>query len=112
MKTIYRLSLLLTLPFLTPTLSKANGIGDRNPGRNQQISPGRDREIRMERHRFERAEEAKYLRDRYGAGDQDGPRAPLDGGISLLLAAGIGLGVKKAAQRRKARKENGIDVAS
>lgn len=104
MKTIYRLPLLLTLPFLTPTLSKANGIGDH--------SPGRDREIRMERAHHERAEEAKYLREHYGAGgDQDGPRAPLDGGISLLLAAGIGLGVKKAAQRKKARKENGIDVA-
>ena len=25
----------------------------------------------------------------------DGPRAPIDGGISLLLAAGIGFGVKK-----------------
>jgi hypothetical protein len=108
MKTIYRLFLLLALPFLTPTLSKANGIGDRGT---VDHNPGRDREIRMERHRFERAEEAKYLREHYGAGDQEGPRAPLDGGISLLLAAGIGLGVKKAAQRKKARKENAIDVA-
>jgi len=96
MKTIYRLFLLLTLPFLTPSLSKANGIGDR--------SPGRDREIRMERARHERAEEARYLREHYGAGgDQDGPRAPLDGGISLLLAAGIGLGVKKSGPKEKSK---------
>jgi hypothetical protein len=30
-----------------------------------------------------------------------GPAAPLDGGISLLLAAGIGLGIKKAKDRYK-----------
>ena len=30
-----------------------------------------------------------------------GPAAPIDGGISLLLAAGIGLGVKKARDRYK-----------
>ena len=30
-----------------------------------------------------------------------GPTAPIDGGISLLLAAGIGLGMKKMADRKK-----------
>jgi len=30
-----------------------------------------------------------------------GASAPLDGGISLLLAAGIGLGLKKAARKNK-----------
>ncbi len=39
--------------------------------------------------------------DHDGQGN-DGNRAPLDGGLSLLLAAGIGLGVKKAAQRKNA----------
>jgi hypothetical protein len=29
------------------------------------------------------------------------PSAPIDGGISLLLAAGIGLGIKKARSRHK-----------
>jgi hypothetical protein len=29
-----------------------------------------------------------------------GPTAPIDGGISLLLAAGIGLGMKKMADRK------------
>ena len=31
----------------------------------------------------------------------DGGTAPLDGGISLLLAAGIGLGIKKARARKQ-----------
>ena len=31
-----------------------------------------------------------------------GPTAPIDGGISLLLAAGIGLGMKKMANRKNA----------
>ena len=30
-----------------------------------------------------------------------GGTAPLDGGISLLLAAGIGLGIKKARARKQ-----------
>jgi hypothetical protein len=32
-------------------------------------------------------------------GNAAGPTAPIDGGISLLLAAGIGLGMKKMANR-------------
>jgi hypothetical protein len=32
-------------------------------------------------------------------GNAGGPTAPIDGGISLLLAAGIGLGMKKMADR-------------
>jgi hypothetical protein len=32
-------------------------------------------------------------------GNSGGPTAPIDGGISLLLAAGIGLGMKKMANR-------------
>jgi hypothetical protein len=35
-------------------------------------------------------------------GDPGDPRAPLDGGLSLLLAAGIGLGVKKAFGKKNA----------
>ncbi len=33
------------------------------------------------------------------------PDAPIDGGISLLVAAGVGYGVKKARDSRKAKKE-------
>jgi hypothetical protein len=106
MKQIRNHGLLLILLFLTLSLSSnANGIGDH--------SPGRERERRFERARYERAVEARYLREHYGSrgDDPQGPQAPLDGGISLLLAAGIGLGVKKVAQRKKARKEKMTDVA-
>jgi hypothetical protein len=41
----------------------------------------------------------------------DGGSAPLDGGLSLLLAAGIGLGVKKMRDRNRALKEKNIDTA-
>lgn len=39
-----------------------------------------------------------------GFGDFTGdnePEAPIDGGVSLLLAAGIGYGIKKLNDRRK-----------
>jgi hypothetical protein len=39
-----------------------------------------------------------------------GGTAPLDGGISLLLAAGIGLGMKKARAARKANQQKSIDI--
>lgn len=33
--------------------------------------------------------------------DPDDPLCPIDGGLSLLIAAGIGLGAKKAYDRKK-----------
>lgn len=33
--------------------------------------------------------------------DPDDPACPIDGGIGLLIAAGIGLGAKKAYQQQK-----------
>ena len=33
--------------------------------------------------------------------DPDNPPCPIDGGLSLLIAAGIGLGAKKAYKRKK-----------
>jgi hypothetical protein len=44
------------------------------------------------------------------AGGNNGGTAPLDGGISLLLAAGIGLGMKKARAARKANQQKSIDI--
>lgn len=35
-----------------------------------------------------------------------GPDAPIDGGVSLLLAAGVGYGVKKYRDARKATGKN------
>jgi hypothetical protein len=39
-----------------------------------------------------------------------GGSAPIDGGLSLLLAAGLGLGVKKAIGRNKASKQDNNDT--
>ena len=53
----------------------------------------------------------KHNKDnKFGDGDMDkdskkGSSVPIDGGISLLLAAGVGLGVKKVAARRKLKKQ-------
>ena len=45
-------------------------------------------------------------------GGNGGGTAPLDGGISLLLAAGIGLGMKKVRASRKANQQKSIDTGS
>ena len=37
----------------------------------------------------------------YGAGSGDPESAPIDGGLSLLVAAGVGYGAKKLKERRK-----------
>ena len=39
-----------------------------------------------------------------------GENAPIDGGLSLLLAAGLGLGVKKAIGKNKASKQDNNDT--
>jgi hypothetical protein len=44
-------------------------------------------------------------------GDPGDPRAPLDGGLSLLLAAGIGLGVKKAFRKNKIQPVEETDIS-
>ena len=36
----------------------------------------------------------------YGAGGGDPENAPIDGGLSLLVAAGVGYGAKKLKERR------------
>jgi hypothetical protein len=39
-----------------------------------------------------------------GGCDGQDPNCPIDGGVSLLIAAGIGLGAKKAYQERHKKK--------
>jgi len=34
------------------------------------------------------------------------PSAPIDGGLSLLIAAGAGYGVKRLSEKRKQKEEN------
>lgn len=43
-------------------------------------------------------------------GSGNGQSAPLDGGLSLLLAAGIGLGAKKANQMRKTSRQRNSEI--
>lgn len=45
-----------------------------------------------------------------GNGNGSGQSAPLDGGLTLLLAAGIGLGVKKASNMRKASRQANSEI--
>ena len=65
----------------------------------------RDRDSRSDRENdaYAREHSESHGGDHRGD-DGNGSRVPLDGGISLLLAAGIGLGVKKAIQRKNAAK--------
>jgi len=44
-----------------------------------------------------------------GDGDPTDPDAPIDGGISILLAAGVGYGIKKANDQRKRNKEKATE---
>ncbi len=41
----------------------------------------------------------------FGDDTSDGAGAPIDGGLSILLAAGVGYGVKKAYQKRKDQRQ-------
>lgn len=41
----------------------------------------------------------------YTGGDPDQTPVPFDGGLSLVIAAGVGFGVKKAYQARKQKKQ-------
>lgn len=43
--------------------------------------------------------------DGYTGGDPDATPIPFDGGLSLVIAAGVGFGVKKAYQARKQKKQ-------
>ena len=41
----------------------------------------------------------------YGSGSGDPDSVPIDGGLSLLVAAGVGYGAKKLKERRKVSRE-------
>src|SRR5579871_4839165 len=111
MKKAFRLLFLsaVVIPFVTITTASAEG------------PQGYSYHQRNEQNFF-----ANFFRDLFGhqaphrGGSYSGPSsnpyggsgatAPIDGGISLLLAAGLGLGVKKAVARNKAAKVNVAEV--
>jgi hypothetical protein len=41
-----------------------------------------------------------------GFGGTEDPDAPIDGGVSILIAAGVGYGIKKAKENRKKKIED------
>jgi hypothetical protein len=47
-----------------------------------------------------------YVKAQIGGpgGDPEGGGAPIDGGISLLVAAGVGYGIKKVYNKRREQK--------
>ena len=44
----------------------------------------------------------------HAQGDPGNPDAPIDGGLSILIAAGVGYGVKKVRDNRKKKQEENI----
>ena len=98
---------LLVIPILTITQVKANGPSNQH-GSNESF--------------LERVFHDVFGRPGYSGNHRSGPfsnsnpgssgssgsggtRAPLDGGLSLLLAAGVGLGVKKAFKKKNPQQE-------
>ena len=59
-----------------------------------------DKDSRHDRDRSGKDHDGWWGKGGHG-GDGGGARVPLDGGISILLAAGIGLGVKKVFEKKK-----------
>jgi len=106
---------LVAIPVLTVTPAAANN-GDEHDGgkRNKETLTKWNQHLKFgERDRDYRGWHGRSLDDGHTGpvpgtpiGSGGGGSAPLDGGLSLLLAAGIGLGVKKAANRRKAIRQD------
>lgn len=80
-----------------PVTSWSNLDGDRNQVSDERMFDGWENGVNNSDHH-------------HPAGDSGGgTSAPLDGGISLLLAAGVGLGMKKAMRKKKSSEEE-VDV--
>ena len=100
---------LFVLSILTVSKASANNGPDRRDARGGRLRDANRSGIRdYERHLEDRGR-APYPGGASG-GAPAGGSAPLDGGISILLAAGIGLGVKKVIDRNKASKQAVTDT--
>ena len=109
---------LVAIPVLTVTPAAANN-GDERGRRNEETLTKWNTHLKFgERDRAYRGYSGRSLDDGSTgpvAGDPASPggpgqSAPLDGGLSLLLAAGIGLGVKKASNLRKASRQKATEI--
>ena len=122
MKKLLRFTLIscLALPVLTVTKAWANNDHGNDHGNrtdhgfwDMHRSGRRDFDHHWE-DRFRSATPAQPIMaspDPIGPSSGGGESAPIDGGLSLLLAAGIGLGMKKAHDRNKALKQQATDIA-
>lgn len=108
---------LVVIPVLTVTQAAANTGDEGGRRKEDQLSKWNDR--------LKFGERDREFRGYYGRQLDDGPTgpvsgdpaapgggqsAPLDGGLTLLLAAGIGLGVKKATNMRKASRQENPEI--
>lgn len=109
---------LVAIPVLTVTQAAANP-GDEGGRKENQLTKWNDRLKFGERDHDYRGYYGRRLDDGptgpvsgdpAAPGPGGGQSAPLDGGLSLLLAAGIGLGVKKAANLRKASRQQNPEI--
>lgn len=109
---------LVAIPVLTVSKAAAN-TGDEGSRRQreEQLTKWNDRLKFGERDREYRGYYGRRVDDDptppaagNPAGRGSGQSAPLDGGLSLLLAAGIGLGVKKAVKMRRDLRKKTTDI--
>jgi hypothetical protein len=127
MKTVMRplLIAVLALPFLTLSKAYAGGPGFPPPFTTHRLSPSDGPYLQRESFDWSPLNENRNRinDDRMTWNDPftnrsdsqpngGGASAPLDGGISLLLAAGIGLGLKKATRKNKSSHEEGKVISS
>jgi hypothetical protein len=108
---------LVAIPVLTVTPAAANNGDEDGKGRkedhwmkwNQHLKFGeRDRDYKGywgQGHRLDGSGSGAPLSGSPSTPGGSGQSAPLDGGLSLLLAAGIGLGAKRAHQMRMASRQ-------
>jgi hypothetical protein len=100
---------LFVLSILTVSKASANEGPDRRDARGSRFRDANRSGLRdYDRHLEDRGR-AAYPGGASGSAPAGGS-APLDGGISILLAAGIGLGVKKVIDRNKAAKQAVTDT--
>jgi hypothetical protein len=129
MKTVVHPLLIAALVFPVLSVSKAfaGGPGTPPPFTMHRLAPSQLPYLERESHAISPLDEDRdrINDDRLGWRDRDrdpvdpvdppvgplpnggGASAPLDGGISLLLAAGIGLGLKRAMGKKKASDKDG-----
>ena len=109
----------VAIPLLTVSPAAANNGDEDGKGKKQELTNWnqhlkfgqRDHDYRGywgQSHRLDGGSAGPATGDPSSPGGQS---APLDGGLSLLLAAGIGLGAKKVSNMRKASRQKHNEIS-